>query len=316
MWVEPDIRDRVVEELVRLSGKTGIRLAVFVGQLGISRSKFYEWAKRHGEPRHHNGKIPREHWLLETEREAIMTYARLHPGEGYRRLTYMMLDEDVAAVSPSSTYRVLLSAGLLNRWNTAKNSTKGKGFEQPTVPHEHWHTDIKYVNFRGTFLFLITVIDGFSRYIVHHELRTTMQEFDIQITIQRALEKFPGVKPRIISDNGPQFISKDFAQFLRQVGLQHVRTSIAYPQSNGKVERWHGTISQECLRQASFIDLEDARRQIARYIGIYNTRRLHSSLFYLTPLDVLSGKMKERIEERECKLEQAAQRRRELRRAA
>ena len=316
MWVEPDIRDWVVEEVVRLSGKTDLRLTVFIRWLGIGRSKFYTWLSRYGEPMKHNGQIPKSHWLLSCERDAILAYARLHPGEGYRRLTYMMLDEDVAAVSPSSTYRVLLAAGLLNRWNTAKNGTKGRGFDQPTAPHQHWHTDIKYVNFRGTFLFLITVIDGFSRYIVHHELRTTMQEYDIQITIQRALDKFPGVHPRMISDNGPQFISKDFAEFLRQMGLQHVRTSIAYPQSNGKLERWHGTISQECLRQRSFVNLEDARRQIAQYIDLYNTKRLHSSLFYLTPLEVLNGKTKERIEERERKLEEAAQKRRQLRNAA
>jgi transposase InsO family protein len=316
VWVEQDIRDWVVEEVLRLSVKTDLGLTVFIRWLGIPRSKFYAWLKRYGEPLRHNGQIPRSHWLLSCERDAILAYARSHPGEGYRRLTYMMLDENIAAVSPSSTYRVLLAAGLLKRWNTAKNSAKGSGFVQPTAPHQHWHTDIKYVNFRGTFLFLITVIDGFSRYIVHHELRTSMQEFDIQITIQRALDKFPGVKPRIISDNGPQFISKDFAEFLRQMGLQHVRTSIAYPQSNGKVERWHGTITQECLRQRSFINLDDARRQIAQYIEIYNTKRLHSSLFYLTPEEVLTGKTSERIEERERKLEEAAQKRRQLRSAA
>lgn len=316
VWVEPDIRDGVVQEVLRLSGKTDLRLAVFIRWLGIGRSKFYAWLDRYGEPLKHGGQIPRSHWLLSSERDAIVAYARLHPGEGYRRLTYMMLDEDVAAVSPSSTYRVLLAAGLLNRWNTAKNSTKGGGFEQPSAPHEHWHTDIKYVNFRGTFLFLISVIDGFSRSIVHHELRTTMQEYDIQITIQRALEKFPGVRPRIISDNGPQYISKDFAEFLRLMGLQHVRTSIAYPQSNGKAERWHATISRECLRQRSFIDLEDARRQIAHYIELYNTKRLHSSLFYLTPEEVLNGKTNERLAEREQKLQRAAEQRRQLRRAA
>jgi transposase InsO family protein len=163
---------------------------------------------------------------------------------------------------------------------------------------------------------LISIIDGFSRFIVHHELRTTMQEYDVQITIQRALEKFPGVHPRIISHNGPQFISRDFAEFLRQLGLQHIRTSIAYPQANGKIEVWHGSLTRECLRQRSFIDLDDARRQIVAYIEFYNTKRLHSSLFYLTPLEVLSGRTKERIEEREQKLEQAAEKRRTLRSAA
>ncbi len=75
-----------------------------------------------------------------------------------------------------------------------------------------------------------------------------MTEYDIQLTIQRAKEKYPEAKPRIISDNGTQFISKDFAEFLRYIGLKHIRTSIGYPQSNGKIERFHRSITEECLR--------------------------------------------------------------------
>ena len=174
---------------------------------------------------------------------------------------------------------------------------------EPVKPHQHWHTDIKYVNFRGTFLFLISVIDGYSRYIVHHELRMSMQEFDVQITIQRALEKHPLSRPRLITDNGSQFISKDFAQYIKLVGLQHIRTSIAYPQSNGKIERYHRTIHQECLMTSSLIDLDDARMQIAGYIEYYNTRRLHSSLFYLTPDDFLCGRVDEKLNQRITKLQ-------------
>ncbi len=118
----------------------------------------------------------------------------------------MMIGDNIAAVSPSTTYRVLKSAGLLNRWNKVKKSSKGKGFEQPTLPHQHRHTDIKYVNFCGTFLFLISVIDGYSHYIIHHELKMNMQEFGVKITVQRALEKYLFAKPRIITDNGSQFI--------------------------------------------------------------------------------------------------------------
>jgi transposase InsO family protein len=228
----------------------------------------------------------------------------------------MMLDQDIVAVSPSSTYRVLRGAGLLQRWNAAKSSTKGDGFEQPLRVHEHWHTDIKYVNFHGTFLFLISIFDGFSRMILHHELRTSMQEYDVQITLQRALEKYPNAHPRLISDNGKQFIARDFADYLRFMGLQHVRTSIGYPQSNGKIERYHGTISQECLRRTSFIDLDDARRQIARYIEYYNTKRLHSSLCYLTPQEVFDGRMQERLNERKEKLHTAARLRCAYHRAA
>jgi len=132
-----------------------------------------------------------------------------------------------------------------------------------------------------------------------------MEEYDVQITAERALEKHPAEKPRLISDNGSQFISKDFAEFLRGAGLQHTRTSIAYPQSNGKIERFHGTLSQEFLRKKSLIDLEDARKQIAEYIEHYNTKRLHGALFYLTPDDFLKQRVEERLNVRNQKLYQA-----------
>ncbi len=278
-----------------------------IRQIGIGQSKYYDWKKRYGKENNHNAKENKRGWLLDWEKEAIVKYARKHLGEGYRRLTYMMLDEDVVAVSPSSVYRVLKRAGLLNKWNQVKvsSSMKGSGFIQPDAPHQHWHVDIKYVNFRGTFLFLISVIDGYSRYIVHHELRKNMQEYDVEITVQRAMEKYPGVKPRIITDNGSQFISKDFASYLKLVGLQHIRTSIKYPQSNGKIERFHRSISEEHLGRNSFVSIDDARKQIKNYIDYYNTKRLHSALYYLTPEDFLKGRVDELLKIRQEKLDKA-----------
>lgn len=315
-WVEPDIRDNVVEFVTMMAPKTDISRKNILALIGIKQSKYYSWSEREGKSNKHNGKIPRGHWCLHWEREAIINYAKKHLGEGYRRLTYMMIDDNVVAVSPSTTYRVLKAAGLLNRWNKVKRSSKGGGFDQPTLPHQHWHTDIKYVNYHGTFLFFISVFDGYSKYLVHHELRLSMQTFDVQITLQRALEKYPGFKPRIISDNGSQYISKDFAEYLKQTGLQHIRTSVAYPKSNGKIERYHRTLHQECLQKRSFINLDDARKQIANFVDYYNTKRLHSSLYYLTPEDFLLGRIVEKLQVRERKLKEAKQKRIEVRNAS
>lgn len=315
-WVEPDVRDNVVEFVNFIRPKTDIPLKGIIPLLGISSSKYYSWIERKGVENNHNGKTPKEHWCLDWEKEAIIVYAKSHPVEGYRRLTYKMIDDNVVAVSPATTYRILKAAGLLNRWNKVKRSSKGGGFDQPTAPHQHWHTDIKYVNYHGTFLFLISVIDGYSRYIVHHELRRSMQQFDVQLTLQRALEKYPGTKPRIISDNGPQFISKDFAEYLKLLELQHIRTSVAYPQSNGKIERYHRTIHQDCLMKTSLINLDDARKQISSYIDYYNTKRLHSSLFYLTPEDFLIDRVEEKLKVRERKLKEAKLKRIEVRYAS
>jgi len=258
-----------------------------------------------------NAFLPRTSWLLGWEKQAIIDYYRLHPEEGYRRLAFMMLDEDVVAVSPSSVYRVLKAAGLLA--STSKSpSRKGKGFEQPLAAHQHWHVDVSYINICGTFYYLCSVLDGYSRYVVHWELRERMTEADVEIILQRARERFPGVHPRIISDNGPQFIARDFKEFIRVCGMTHVRTSPFYPQSNGKIERWHQSAKKECIRPKSPTTLEEARRVMADFVDRYNHKRLHSAIGYITPADKLYGRDKLIFQERNRKLIEARLRRTQI----
>lgn len=116
-----------------------------------------------------------------------------------------------------------------------------------------------------------------------------MREAEVEIILQGALEKFPAARPRIISDNGPQFIAKDFKEFIRLAQLTHVRTSPHYPESNGKVERWHGTLKRDCLRPKTPLSLEQAKQVVARFIEHYNSVRLHSAIGYLTPKDRLDN---------------------------
>jgi putative transposase len=124
-----------------------------IGWLGIALSKFNRWSQRLGTCNQHNAIIPRDFWLEEWEKIAIVAFRDLYPLEGYRRLAFMMIDADVVAVSPSSVYRVLKAAGkLAPRWGNP--SKKGSGFEQPLRPHEHWHIDVTYINICGTFFFL------------------------------------------------------------------------------------------------------------------------------------------------------------------
>ena len=226
--------------------------------LGLHESKFCEWKHRYGKVNAHNGKIPRDWWLEDWEKQAILDYHRQHADDGYRRLTYMMLDADVVAVSPATVYRVLSQAGRLGRrW--AKPSKKGKGFVQPLRPHEH---------------------------------------------------------PRIISDNGAQFIARDFKELIRLLGMTHVRTSPGYPQSNGKLERWHGTIKSECIRPGTPLCLEDARRLVTRWVEHYNHVRLHSALGYVTPADKLAEREATIYAQRDRKLEAAREQRQAKRHAA
>src|SRR5207247_7752915 len=129
-----------------------------------------------------------------------------------------------------------------------------------------------------TFYYLCSVLDGVSRSIVNWDLRESMREADIEIILQAAKEKHPEARPRIISDNGPQFIARDFKGFIRISGMTHVRTSPYYPQSNGKIERWHQSLKEECIRPGTPLSLEDARRLVEGYVEHYNNVRLNSAI--------------------------------------
>ena len=143
-----------------------------------------------------------------------------------------------------------------------------------------------------------------------------MTEADLEQIIQRARETFPGVTPRLISDNGPQFIARDFKEFIRLGGMTHARTSPYHPQSNGKIERWHRILKEECIRPGTPLTVEDARRIVGKFVEHYNSVRLHSAIGYVTPNDKLEGRDKEIQDARDRKLEAARERRKAKRQAA
>jgi putative transposase len=307
--VPPDMRDAVVDFVRAFSQRTELSTRWVLEHLTIAPMQFYRWTTRYGRVNTHNGLIPRDHWLTPAERHAILGYYDRHAPEGYRRLTFMMLDEDVVAVSPATVYRVLKGAGVLDRWNTTP-SKKGTGFVQPLQPHEHWHIDISYVNLAGTFYYLCSILDGATRFLVHWELREHMTTGDVETVLQRAREQYPDAHPRIISDNGPQFVARDFKEFIRLAGMTHVRTSPYYPQSNGKLERYHQTLKVTTIRPKAPSSLEEARRLVAAFVEYYNHQRLHSAIGFITPADMLAGRAAVIWAARDQKLEAARARRR------
>lgn len=312
-WVTPTIRDDVVEFVQRYSEKTGLPRSSLVSRIGIGRDKFYEWSRRRGRANDHNGTVPRDFWLQEWEKKAILDFHLEHPEEGYRRLAFLMLDSEVVAASPSSVYRALKQAGRIHP-STAKPSHKGTGFKQPSEPHKHWHVDVSYLNIRGTFYYFCGLLDGCSRYLVHWEIRESMKESDVETIVQRAREKFPDAHPRIISDNGPQFVARDFKEFIRISGMTHVRTSPYYPESNGKIERFHQSLKRECIRPKTPLSLADARKIVAGYVDHYNNERLHAAIGYIAPKDKLEGREQIILEARKWKLQRAREERNTVRR--
>lgn len=305
VWVGQAVRDDVVASVARWRSLSGMADVWFQSRIGLSAPRLADWRRRRGVPNLPAGNLPKGHWLAESERAAIVSYYLAHPGEGYRRCAHMMVDEDVAYASPATVYRILRDAGVIER-STARPSLKGTGFVQPDRPHEHWHTDITYVKVGMRFYYLVCVLDGYSRCIINWGLRETMEDRDVAVVQQQAVERHPGENTRYITDNGGQFAGKEFRRFIAFHGLTHARTSPSYPQSNGKIERFHGSVKGECINRKALTCKEHAESVIGDYIAHYNHRRLHSAIGYVTPADRLAGRDVAIRAERAAKLKAAA----------
>jgi transposase InsO family protein len=309
--VSPEVSVDVVSTVRRLRERASYPVKTSLIVLELPRSTYFDWARQDGGGKRHRppSTTPKGHHITPEEREAVISFAREHPELGHKRLAYAMVDAGVAAVRPTTVYNILKQAGLIGRWKQPAVKAHKKGFDQPSSPHEQWHTDIAYLNILGTQYFLISVLDGFSRAIIHHDVRLQMETSDVELVIQRALDCLPpdSPRPRIISDNGSQYVSNQFKVFLRQVGCSHSKTRVRHPQSNGKMERWHKTAKNECVRRMAFADLDEARAVIAAWVKEYNETRLHSALNYLAPCDYLKGAahIAKRLAERQASFTQA-----------
>jgi transposase InsO family protein len=279
--------------------------------LGMPRAVYYAWQGRAATetladkvPR-----APRTLQLLPQERDAIVTYAQTHPTLGYRRLAWSLVDADVAAASPSAVYDVLRSAGTLYRPPAEDRSLRRPPLA--TRPDQRWHLDVLYLWVLGRWYFLVTVIDAYSRYIVAWELCWSLTDDAMALVLRTALDRTPGAIPEIVTDNGPEFDGRDFLLACKAESLQHIRTRIYHPQSNGTVERYHRTFRTEGWQGATPEDYPAAVTLIAEWVQTYKTVRLHCALQYLTPLDYYRGDPARRITERRQKLHAARTRRRE-----
>jgi transposase-like protein len=295
------IRQLIEQEITRLHKLTGIAILTLALYAGVSRRTFREWLLRKGEETKHNGHIPRDHWLTPFEQEAIIRYCEDQMELGYRTLCWQMVDANIAFVSPGTVYNTLKKSGLTKKWAEIAEASK-KGFEQPKAVHEHWHIDFSYIRVCGVFYYFISVMDGYSRKILSWDLCQSMEGLWAEIAVAKAMEKYPYAKPRIISDNGSQFISKDFRELTRLLEIEHTFTSPAHPQSNGKLERFHRTLKSEHVRVSAYLSYEDAKERMGRWIEYYNEQRLHAALLYLPPEDVFQGLKETRLAERRKKM--------------
>ncbi len=292
--------------------RSEVKINWLLKHLGLPESTYYRWRKMEscGTLEDNYSQPINLDQALDWEIDAVVEYALINTREGYRRLSYMMIDDDVAYLSPSSVYRILSERDLLIRY---KKSTKSKGKYDfmPTKPNQQWHTDIMYLWVNNRWYFFVGILDAYSRYILHWDLLESASSADIRAVIESALKKYPSSKPRIVTDNGPQFKSKDFRALIKEFSLMDIKTRIRHPESNGKIERFHKTLREEALSEKDLKNKYKACDIIKDWVKYYNNERLHASLNYLRPVDYFTDKNEEKLKIRKDKMTIALEKRRQ-----
>jgi putative transposase len=313
------LQKRVHEEVELTRRRSGWPAKRTLSALGIPRRTYYRWLKEEAWAR----ALPvdpikpvQPYEALPEEKQAVLDYGRRHPELRHRELAWRMVDEDVACLSASTVYRILKEANLVCPWRRRKKRSRGAA-EKPQRVNERWVTDLMQVQVGEGTYFVISFMDEYSRYIVHHEVLLGIDGITLSLSAQKAIETLPrGVdgmpvaRPVIQSDNGSGYISREYLQVLKEHGLGHHRITPHCPEENGVIERSMRTL-REALEGEELPNLVEARRKLARVVRWYNEERLHSALGYLPPVTYYRGDPAARSAERWQKLVQARHRRRE-----
>ena len=288
-------------------------LSRILSGLGITRSVYYDWLEKQKVGRLADRVVVPKSPLtvLPEEVKAAVEYAKIHPREGYRRLAWMMVDDDIVYLKPTTVYRILDKHDLLYRW---KRPEPGLTRKVPVAayPDEVWHVDLMYLWIKGRWYFLVTVLDSYSRYVVHWELALSMLASEVADIIAAALEKVPGKRPRIVRDNGSQFVSKEWREVIKHFEIEEIPIRVRHPESNGRIERYHRSVREEAFGDEEQEDYYQARDLLDQWVKYYDNERLHSALNYLRPVDYYRGNPEALMAERKDKLAKAAARRKDV----
>ena len=290
-------------------------------QLGVSPASYYRWRKESRSAK----QIPPEpmrpvqaYEATDEEKRAVRSYALKHPGIRHRELAWRMVDEEVAYLSPSTVYRILKAEDLVCPWRRRRKRTR-EDEEKATRADEIWATDLMYLIIGGRTYYLVNFLDEYSRLIVHHALVPSMDGMTVSVEAQAAIERLlkerggelpPQGMPRMRSDNGSCYVSREFRGVLDEHHLGHQRIKPHCPEENGIIERSNRTL-REALDGQELTDLLQARDVIAEIVRWYNEERLHSAIGYLRPIDYYRGDPARLHEQRRRKMAEARHRRRE-----
>ena len=298
-------------EIIRLVEGSDLSVRRTLQELDIPRSTFYGWYRRyieHGVNGLHDQKSrPRRYWnrIPEQVRKDVVRLALDRTELSPRELACTYTDEKRYFLSESSVYRILKDHDLITSPAYILMSASDS-FRHPTTRvNQLWQTDFTYLRVVGWgWYYLSTVMDDFSRYIIAWILSATMGSNDVQNTLDQALA-ITGVdsiriqhRPRLLSDNGPAYVSKALKEYLEDRGMEHTRGAPYHPMTQGKIERYHRTMKNVVKLQNYYFPSE-LEGEIARFVGYYNNERYHESLNNVTPADVYFGRQHELISMRE-----------------
>ena len=297
-------------EIIRLVEQSHLPLKRTLEQIGITRSTWYNWYNRYIDDGfdglEDRKPCARSVWnhIPDRSRDRILGLALDEPDLSPRELAVRYTEQHEDFVSESSVYRILKAEGLITSPAFILMKAADK-FQNPTTRvNELWQTDFTYLKVVGWgWFYLSTVMDDFSRYIVGWKLCTNMSSKDASDTLQIALEN-TGLdqadvkqRPRLLSDNGPSYVSSSFAEWLEDHGIEHTRGKPYHPQTQGKIERWHQSLKNRSLLENYYLP-DELKARVAEFITHYNTRRYHESLNNLTPEDVWTGRGNSILERR------------------
>lgn len=315
----PELQRAVHAVVCQTKDRSGWPVRRSLQHLGVSPASYYRWRQEEQRAKRLVAEPARPVQAYEATAEekcAVRAYALRHPGIRHRELAWRMVDEEVAYLSPSTVYRILKGENLVCPWRRRQKRTREED-EKAQRADEIWASDLMYVEIGGRMYYLLNFLDEYSRLIVHHALVPSMDGMTVSVEAQAAIEQLlreqeipSGGMPRLRSDNGSCYISREFRGVLDEHGLGHQRIKPHCPEENGIMERSNRTL-REALDGEELTDLLQAQDVIARIIAWYNTERLHSALGYLRPIDYYRGDPAAMHDERRRKLAEARHRRRE-----